>query len=340
VARILHWLGDPRAAKYFRQAAEDRTLRADDAGWYLAIGNYYRLAGDPEQAGEWLRRAYEAFREESSEYSVPYVDCAYLLGEYEEAVALGERWNAEHLPAVVLSRARLEGDASLARNLVEDVADHIRRYRISLKEKGSVLHSWDRYELAVQAMEDLGGAVIEDEPPRRATVRRRLAKGQVLEILEDSDEDQDLTAVDLSGMDFAGEDFTNALLVDSDLRDANFSNAVFIETNMQGADLSGANLEGALLQQAILSGANLKGVRLDLVENKNLTYVDLSKTDLRGFDLQGMDLRMADLSEANLRGADLSGADLRHADLTGADLTAADLRGANLEGADLEGAIT
>jgi len=67
VARILHWLGDPGAATYFRQAAEDRTVRADDAGWYLAIGNYYRLAGDHEQAGEWLRRAYEAFREEPSE---------------------------------------------------------------------------------------------------------------------------------------------------------------------------------------------------------------------------------------------------------------------------------
>jgi tetratricopeptide (TPR) repeat protein len=327
VARILHWLGDPGAATYFRQAAEDRTVRADDAGWYLAIGNYYRLAGDHEQAGEWLRRAYDAFREESSDNSVPYVDCAYLLGEYEEAVALGERWNAEHLPAVVLSRARLEGDASLARNLVGDLADHIRRHRISLREKGSVLHSWDRYELAMQALEDLGGAVSEDEPPRRAPVRRRLTKGQVLEILEDSDEDQDLTAVNLSGMDFAGEDFTNALLVDSDLRDANFSNAVFIETNMQGADLSGTILEGALLQQAILSDASLKGVRLDLVENKNLTYVDLSKTDLRSFELRGMDLRMADLSEADLRGADLSGADLRGANLEGADLEEAIMKG-------------
>src|SRR5215203_3077444 len=176
VARILHWLGDPGAATYFRQVAEDRTFRADDAGWYLAIGNYYRLAGDPERAGEWLRRVYEAFREEPSEYSVPYVDCAYLLDKYEEAVALGERWNAERLPAVVLSRARLEGDASLARNLVGDLADHIRRHRISLREQGSVLHSWDHYELAMQALEDLGGAVSEDEPPRRATVRRRLAK--------------------------------------------------------------------------------------------------------------------------------------------------------------------
>jgi uncharacterized protein YjbI with pentapeptide repeats len=340
VARILHWLGDPRAATYFRQAAEDRTVRADEAGWYLAIGNYYRLAGDPEKAGEWLRRAYEAFREEPSDYSVPYVDCAYLLGEYEEAVALGERWNYEHLPAVVLSRARLEGDASLARNLVGDLADHIRRHLTSLKEKGYVLHSWDRYELAMQAMEDLGGTVKEDEPPRKAPVRRRLMKGQVQEILEESDEDQDLTAVDRSGMDFAGEDFTNALLVDSDLRDANFSNAVFIETNMQGADLSGAILEGALLQQAILSGVNLKGVRLNLVENKNLTYADLSRTDLRDFDLSGMDLRMADLSDANLQGADLSGADLRHADLTDANLTGANLQGANLEGTDLDNAIT
>jgi tetratricopeptide (TPR) repeat protein len=175
VARILHWLGDPGAATYFRRAAEDRTVRADDAGWYLGIGNYYRLAGDHEQAGEWLRRAHETFREESSHNSVPYVDCAYLLVEYEEAVALGERWNAEHLPAVILSRARLEGDESLARNLVGDLADHIRRHRISLKQTGSVLHSWDRYELALRAMEDLGNTVSDDEPPRMATVRRRLS---------------------------------------------------------------------------------------------------------------------------------------------------------------------
>jgi uncharacterized protein YjbI with pentapeptide repeats len=377
VGRCLRWLDDPESEVLFTQAAAQlsagisqsraRTRKLDPYS-LLTLGNYYRLAGDQTRAREVYERAHSSLGppDEVPRSMADYerkVILAFLLGRDEEVVQLlALAWGREKDPwldsIAVVSDARLSENAALADEAAEAVAELIRRHRIRASDGPFDLHPWDQYELTLRAKAKLEGRADDAALPAPELLRRerelaesgvrrqetqaprkRLTRAQVQEILEESEEDQDLTAVDLSGMDFAGEHFTNALLVDSDLRDVNFSNAVFVETNMQGADLSGANLHGALLQQAILSGANLDGVRLNLVENKNLTYVDLSKTNLQGFDLSGMDLRMADLSEANLRGANLSGADLRRTDLTGADLTGANLQGANLEGADLERAI-
>jgi uncharacterized protein YjbI with pentapeptide repeats len=377
VGRCLRWLDDPESEELFAQAAARLSedigqsgvlIRKRDLYPLLTLGNYYRLAGDQARAREWYERAHSSLGppDEVPRSMADYerkVILAFLLGRDEEVVQLlALAWGREKDPwldsIAVVSDARLSENAALADEAAEAVAELIRRHRIRASDGPFDLHPWDQYELTLRAKAKLEGRKDDAALPAPELLRRerelaesgvrrqetqaprkRLTRAQVQEILEESEEDQDLTAVDLSGMDFAGEHFTNALLVDSDLRDVNFSNAVFVETNMQGADLSGANLHGALLQQAILSGANLDGVRLNLVENKNLTYVDLSKTNLQGFDLSGMDLRMADLSEANLRGANLSGADLRRTDLTGADLTGANLQGANLEGADLERAI-
>jgi hypothetical protein len=113
MARVLHWLGDPQAAGYLRRAA-DRAPRAGRgrrrASWCLAVGNYYRLAGDHRPAGEWLERAHGAIVEVPSNGSSEFTyktDSAYLLGRYEEVAAIGERWGNEHVPMVALSRARL-----------------------------------------------------------------------------------------------------------------------------------------------------------------------------------------------------------------------------------------
>ena len=356
VARVLHWLGDPEAAGCFRRAAADRAPRADDARWYLAVGNYHRLAGDPRPAKEWLERAHGAIAEVTSGGSSGFTyktHSAYLLGRYEEVATIGERWGHEHLPMVALSRARLAADAGLAREVVEELSTHIRRHRITLNETGSVLHSWDRLELAIQATLELEGRSVEalaplellgrlregQDPREEEPTRTRLTKARVMRTLDGQDEEPDLSYADLAGMDLSGVDFTNAILMGADLGGADLSGAVFVEANLSGADLRRAKLEGTLLQQADLSRAKLEDADLGAVEDKNLTYANLSGTDLSGSDLSSVDLRLADLSGANLRGVNLSAANLSSADLTGADLTGADLRGARLEHADFEDAV-
>ena len=356
VARVLHWLGDPEAAGYFRRAAADRAPRADEASWCLAVGNYYRLAGDHRPAKEWLERAHGAIVEVPSDGSSEFTyktDSAYLLGRHEEVAAIGERWGHQDVPMVALSRARLAADARLAGEVAEELSEHILRYRTSVEGTGSVLHTWDRLELAlVTTMEledrsaeglaplELLGRVREGQSPRRQEpTHTRLTKARVMRVLDGQEEEPDLSYADLAGMDLSGVDFTNAILMGADLGGADLSGAVFVEANLSGADLRRANLEGALLQQADLSRAKLEGADLGAVEGKNLTYANVSGTDLGGVDLGSADLRLADLSGANLRGANLNAANLGSADLTGADLTGADLRGAQVEHADFEDAI-
>ena len=356
LARVLHWLGDPEAVGCFRRAAADRAARADDASWYLAVGNYYRLAGDPRPTREWLERANRAIAEVTSGGSSGFTyktDSAYLLGRHEEVATIGERWGNGHLPMVALSRARLAGDAGLAREVVEELSTHIRRHRITLDETGSVLHSWDRLELAIQATLELEGRSVEglaplellgrvregQDPRGEEPTRTRLTKARVMRTLDGQEEEPDLSYADLAGMDLSGVDFTNAILMGADLGGADLSGAVFVEANLSGADLRRANLEGALLQQADLSRAKLEGADLGAVEDKNLTYANLSGTDLSGSDLSSLDLRLADLSGAKLRGANLSAAKLNGADFAAADLTGADLREAQAEHADFEDAI-
>jgi hypothetical protein len=270
-------------------------------------------------------------------------DSAYLLGRYEEVAAIGERWGNEHAPMVALSRARLAADAGLAREVAEELSEYIRRYRLGLNETGSVLHAWDRLELALRDTMELEGRSAEglaplellrrvqegQGPQREEPTRTRLTKARVMRILDGQEEEPDLSYADLAGMDLSGVDFTNAILMGADLGGADLS----------GADLRRANLEGAQLQQADLSRAKLEGADLGAVEDKNLTYVSLSGTDLSGSDLSSADLRLADLSGANLRGANLSAANLNGADFAAADLTGADLREAQAEHADFEDAI-
>ena len=356
MARVLHWLGDPQAAGYFRRAAADRAPRADEASWCLAVGNYYRLAGDHRPAGECLERAHGAIVEVPSNGSSEFTyktDSAYLLGRYEEVAAIGERWGNEHVPMVALSRARLAADARLSREVAEELSEYIRRYRLGLNETGSVLHAWDRLEFALRDSMELEGRSAEglaplellrrvqegQGPQREEPTRTRLTKARVMRILDGQEEEPDLSYADLAGMDLSGVDFTNAILMGADLGGPDLSGAVFVEANLSGADLRRANLEGAQLQQADLSRAKLEGADLGAVEDKNLTYVSLSGTDLSGSDLSSADLRLADLSGANLRGANLSAANLNGADFAAADLTGADLREAQAEHADFEDAI-
>src|ERR671917_490359 len=88
-------------------------------------------------------------------------DSAYLLGRHEEVATIGERWGNGHLPMVALSRARLAGDAGLAREVVEDLAPHTGPHRIPLNEAGWVLPSGARLELAIRATLELEGRSVE-----------------------------------------------------------------------------------------------------------------------------------------------------------------------------------
>lgn len=115
VARILHWLGDREAEELFASAASQLHEginaakvrgRDIDARMMLTLANYYRLAGDRRQAREWFERAYEAVGEVPSGGGPEFTyktDSGYLLGKYEEVVALGELWGNERAAAVALS---------------------------------------------------------------------------------------------------------------------------------------------------------------------------------------------------------------------------------------------
>jgi uncharacterized protein YjbI with pentapeptide repeats len=355
VGRCLRWLDDPESEELFAQAAAQLSegigdgralIRKRDTYPLLMMSNYYRLAGDRASAREWYERAY-SFLGAPDEVPGPLADrarkvvLAFLLGKDEEVAHIrgtNEAWGREDpwLDAIAdVCEARVSGDATLAGEAAEAVAELIRRLRTRASDGPFDLHPWDQYEITLRAKAEMEGRADDAALPapellRRERVlaeggaalretraeRRRLTSEQVAEICLEADEEPDLHSTDLSGLDLSDLDLSGAILVDSDLRGADLSNTMLVETNFTGADMRGVKMVGTVTQDTVFEAA------------------DLSGTDLGGARLAG-----SDFSKANLRGANLREANLPHADFTEADLSAADLRGANLEEADLEEAI-
>jgi uncharacterized protein YjbI with pentapeptide repeats len=356
----LHWLKEPEATDYFRRAAEDRIGRVrrteharlvQDSENLLAIGNYYRLAGDQEQARYYLEWAYSELRKSlpgalsGSQDLLRFIDCGYLLGHYAEVEA-ADREKGSHRPMAKLARARLAGDARAAARVVAELAEQIREVRARPGSAGLALDYWDRYELALQAVEDLGGvgeqAGETDGPSPRRTPpnqRGRLTRERVLEMLEEAseqDEQADFSGANLSGADLSEIRAWQALFVDADLRGTMLAGSDLRECHFSGAVLREADLSRTWLEEADFSGADLSNADL---RQADLSRAVLMRANLSGTNLSEAELVDTNLQEANLRAAILSKAEAQDSDFSEADLTGADLRGARLEGADLEDAI-
>jgi uncharacterized protein YjbI with pentapeptide repeats len=329
----------------------------------LELGDFHRLSGNLDRARHWYERIYSELNGQHLSSELRFLDAEYhaevlfLLERYDEYLLVRESYpvkEQDHPEAAITTRiclALLAGNVSQLEEALEELAEHIRKYRLKPIDVVNYLHPWDRYEISLRRKAELEGRDVASLGPRELLQqekewqerreleqpeyapepppRKRLAKEQVQKILEEEDEQPDLYRTDLSELDLSGEHFTTAILVESDLRRTNLTKADMVEADLSGADLTGANLQGAHIQQAIMSGTKLDPSSLGQVKDKNLTYVDLSGTDLRSFDLSGVDLREAVLIEADLREANLTGSDLRGADLTGA----------NLEGAILDDAL-
>ena len=94
VGRCLHWLKDPAAADYFRQAAAVYPIDSQPDLGYLTVGNYHRLSGDPEQSREAYARA-DAILATRMQESEPVINerliCAFMLGDDDAVEVLARR---------------------------------------------------------------------------------------------------------------------------------------------------------------------------------------------------------------------------------------------------------
>jgi uncharacterized protein YjbI with pentapeptide repeats len=336
VARALYWLGDENARAYLIMVA--KAAETEPNYDPMRAGNYYRLAGEIEKANEHFEAAYRDFAsfqgQPNSMSMSSMMEAAFHLNNYQTVVSLSKRLETLEGPhrregkiVARLALARLHENAEVAAEVAEELENTIRKDRSLTPLATGGFDYWCWYEIALQTEADLEGRSLEnacDNPlqNRKDVDRRRLTAEQLGEILEQRDEEPDLTQTDLSRLN---------------LQNVDLSGANLWEANLTEVDLSGALLEEVILREAILVEANLMGADLpySLLEGANLERADLSGADLSGADLSG-----GNLAGTKLTGANLSEANLSYADLRGADLCGADLRGADLSEADLEGAVT
>lgn len=329
--RILRALGQSEVAtEHFLQSATIQEQYQSDAGYpttQMQIGNRWRLAGDSEKARRYFGKAYELWKErlheldrEAPEPSYT-IDCAFLLEKDDDVERLAELFGRENYPLLRLSRARRAGDARMAGEVAETLADSIRK-------DGDKVHGvsspgptiWDWYEISLNLKEELAAQSVLPETSATTGEPNGESEGALPEPRMDRVERH---LADLSGPTLRGED-----LCGRDLQDKDFD-----EADLREADLHEARLQGASLLKACLYKANLRNTDL---REAHLDEAMLDEADLRSANLQG-----AEMSDVGLRGSDLRGVDLGapnglwHADLQGANLDGANLGGAELVGADL-----
>jgi hypothetical protein len=176
-ARCLRWLGEPESDELFRWAAaryEEGVRAADERGRgdvmvasLLQLGLFQLLSENRDRAREWFERAYSELGppEEVPWATDDYEDrivLAFLLGRDEEVVQLqgAEAFGRENpwLDAMAdISEARVSGDAALAGEAAEAVAELIRKSRIRVSDGPFGLHPWDQYEITLRAKAELEG---------------------------------------------------------------------------------------------------------------------------------------------------------------------------------------
>ncbi len=177
VGRVLHWMKDSSSKDYFRQAAKIRigNLRPERSqeGEFIVIGNYFRLAGEPEMAYNYFERAYEILKRRVGDISKPeeirfhpmhkLIIVCFLLGRYEETRELGRvlRENdPDFIPRqlapqiALLAEAKLTDNLALAERAIDTISASIRKNRSNILTTGSIT-LWDAYELGLEIVAEI-----------------------------------------------------------------------------------------------------------------------------------------------------------------------------------------
>ena len=177
MGRILHWMKDSSSKDYFRQAAKIRigNLRPERSqeGEFIVIGNYFRLAGEPEMAYNYFERAYEILKRRVGDISKPeeirfhpmhkLIIVCFLLGRYEETRELGRvlRENdPDFIPRqlapqiALLAEAKLTDNLALAERAIDTISASIRKNRSNILTTGSIT-LWDAYELGLEIVAEI-----------------------------------------------------------------------------------------------------------------------------------------------------------------------------------------
>jgi tetratricopeptide (TPR) repeat protein len=174
VARVLYWQNDPSASEYFKKAIKFRAMVESKRGAdYLALGNYCRMANEPELGGAYLRQGYEIMQQEKISVVDPndvvfvivyyLVMLCFLLGNYEEALIYGTMlrekdpdFDPMYMPEqfTLLAEAKLNRDLAKAEKTVENTSWYLYSSRLKVSSDGPVT-PWDAYDLALQTVDEL-----------------------------------------------------------------------------------------------------------------------------------------------------------------------------------------
>ncbi|MDA0181932.1 hypothetical protein OJ997_16635 [Solirubrobacter phytolaccae] len=158
LARGLRWIDEvDESQRLFHAAAVDliermeRLGRGDGAMWARATG-FFRMAGEPESAREWARRAIDGLDAPTA------VDTLFAGGDVDAALALAQREGIRTL-AVELVEAARDGDLARLDAVAAKPVREIVGGRFAPFEAGGVypLDSWDWLELAHLARARLAG---------------------------------------------------------------------------------------------------------------------------------------------------------------------------------------
>lgn len=166
VGRCLHWLRDPTAPTYFRQAALAYPAeKLPTITGALTVGNLYRLAGDQMQAQTHFTQGYQQGlfpNVQENPYTLqPVLKCCYFLGDDAEVERLAQRIRAINptlwTPAFYveqLAQARQTRDATEVQMVAEALSDDIyQQCEWLAANAGPTL--WDWYEVAHDLFQEL-----------------------------------------------------------------------------------------------------------------------------------------------------------------------------------------
>jgi tetratricopeptide (TPR) repeat protein len=174
LGRVLYWMKDPTAADYFKKAIGCHpSKQLLPSLRYLALGNYCRMANEPELGRTYLLKAYDVMQQEKISVIDPdalafgavrdLVTICFLLGNHEEALQYGAILREEdpdfephHLyeQVVLLAEAKLNHDLSKAEQAAEAISWIIYSERVKVSSDGPFT-PWDAYDLALQTIAEL-----------------------------------------------------------------------------------------------------------------------------------------------------------------------------------------
>ena len=161
VARCLHHLDDPTAPERFQECATIYYLSPTSAEDRIHMGNYYRLAGDHEQAHRWFHESYTMYHHSLTDNPRNTIDlarlvkCCYLLEVYDEVLdhaAFMRSIPRKHTPfsgwVEHLARSHVTNDLTIAAQVTDVLAKYLQSHPDERVSDTGAFTQWDLYEIA------------------------------------------------------------------------------------------------------------------------------------------------------------------------------------------------